>query len=380
MQLNNLTGFTYAALAGRSAMRMNRVSMKKPYRLNLAAILILLIAALLILSACSSEPPADTQLEAVASPTTAAVELDVCLSSTNMNRAGVDYAQKKGLFAKHGLDVNLIGVEGGPDATRALLSGQVDICQIAGPAVVNADLAGAELAIIAGIINRQLYSLMVGPEINSAADLKGKSLAVSEPGSSSDTILRFGLESLGLDPDNDVTILSIGGNSARVAAMEAGSVVGTMVSVPQSGLAKALGFSALLDPDDMNLPHQHTAVVVRKPFLEENRETVTSFIKALSEATFLMRQDREGTLDLMSGVLLLDPEQDSAILDEAYDVIILENMDERLGINRDGVQRLIDVARLENPNALDLSVDDIVDESILNSLEEAGFYDLLGEQ
>ncbi len=379
MHLNNLTGFTHTTLARGLTIRINRVSMKKPFRVNLAAIWLLLIAVLLILSACGSELPADTQLEAVASPTTAIVELDICLSSTNMNRAGVDYAQHKGLFAKYDLDVNLIGVEGGPDAARALLSGQVDICQIAGPAVVNADLAGAELAIIAGIINQQLYSLMVVPEIKSAEDLKGKSLAVSEPGSSSDSILRFGLESLGLDPDNDVTILSIGGNSARVAAMEAGSVVGTMVSVPESGRAKAMGFSALLDPDDMNLPHQHTAVVVRKPFLEENRETVTNFIKALSEATFLMRQDREGTLDLMSGVLLLDPEQDSAILDEAYDVIILENMNERLGINRDGVQRLIDVGRLENPNALDLSVDDIVDESILQSLEETGFFALLGK-
>lgn len=378
MRLNNLLGFTRIILVGRSTIRINKAS-KKQFRVNLAAILILLIAALLIISACSSLSTTESQVGAVVSPEAALVALDVCAPPISMSGAGTFYAQQEGLFANNGVDVNIITVEGGSDAARVLMSKQVDICIISGPAVVNANLAGAELSIIAGVINRQVYSLMVAPEIKTAEDLKGKSLAISKPGSGSDAILRFGLDSLGLDPDNDVTILNIGGVPARVAAMEAGSVAGTVVTAPLSGLAKELGFSVLLAPEDMNLPYQHTAIVVRKPFLEENRQTVTNFVKALSEATFLMKQDRQGTVDLVTDLLLLDPEQDSAVINEAYEVIVLENMDERMWVNRDGIQRLIGEGSAENPNALDLSVDDIVDESIIQSLEETGFFALLGE-
>lgn len=329
---------------------------------------LLLISFVTLLNGCSSQPSAVEM-----------IPLDVCLSSTNMNRASADYALDKGLFAKYGLDVHLVGIDGGPNATRALLSKQMDLCHISGPAVVNAALAGADLAVIGGIINRQLYSFMVTPDIETAADLKGKSLAVSEPGSASDSILRLALQSLGLEPDKDVTIVSIGGNAARLAALEARSVAGTMISVPESGRAKALGLKALLDPNDLEVPYQHTAVVLNKAFLEENRPTVTNYIKALSEATFLMKQDREGTLDLMSGILLFDPEADRDVLDEAFDVIILENMDERLPVNRAGIQWLIEAGSLENPGAIELAVDDIVDESITKSLAETGYFDQLGK-
>jgi NitT/TauT family transport system substrate-binding protein len=329
------------------------------------------------LTACGNQVPANPQQDLT--PSADLVPLNVCLSFTNMNRAGTDYAQANGIFAKYGLDVNVNAVDGGPDAVRALLSGAMDICQIGGPAVVNAELAGSDLVITGGIINRQLYSFMVTPDIQTAEDLKGKSLAVSEPGSSSDSILRYGLEQLGLDPEADVTIVSVGNNAARVAAMEAGSVAGTMISVPQSGRAKGLGFKALLNPDDMQLPHLHTAVVVRQEYLEENRETIIDYMKALSEATYQIKQDQQGTIDLMSEVLLLDPTEDSDILNEAYDVIVLDTLDERLPINREGVQRLIEEGKLENPNALDLTVDDIVDESILQSLEASGFFDQLGQ-
>lgn len=368
MNINNLSEFASGKKAGFLTLPMSGTSNNRPSRSSLAAGLIFLLSALSILSACAEIAPPETP-----------VAVDVCLAATSMNNAGIHYAQEKGLFAKHGLDANVVIVEGGPDAARALLSDQVDICTIAGPAVVNADLAGADMVIIGGIINRQLYSLMVLPEIQSAADLVGTSLAVSEPGSGSDSVLRFGLESLGLDPENDVSIVSVGGTSARVAAMEAGSVAGTVVNAPQSGRAKALGFSVLLAPEDMDLPYQHNSVVVSKEFLEENRPVVVSFIKALSEATFLMKQDRQGTLDLMSGVLLLDPEQDKALLDEAYEVIVLENMDERLPVNRAGVEQQIESGRQDNPTAVELSVDDVVDESIVNALQEEGFFDQLGE-
>lgn len=344
---------------------------------NGVVILLLTLIILLLLAACANETPENTQMEI--SPASTPVPLQVCTSSSTINGAAAHYASANGIFDKYGLDVQLLGVDGGPDAVRALLSGQMDLCQISGPAVINANLVGADLAIIGGIINQQLYSLMVTPDIKTAADLKGKSLAVSEPGSASDSILKFGLQQLGLDPNQDVIIVSVGNRAARIAAMEAGSVAGTVVAAPESGRAKTLGFKAMLTPEDMQVPHQHTAVVVRKEYLSENPEIATNFIKAISEAIYLMKRDRQGTVELMTDVLLLDPVEDRDVIDEAYEVVILETMDERLPVNRDGVQLLIENGRQENPNALDLTVDDIVDERIIQELTESGFFDQLGK-
>lgn len=309
--------------------------------------------------------------------TAAPASIDVCVSSSNINRAVADYAQKRGLFAKQGLDVNLIDVSGGSAAATALLSGEVDFCHMAGPAVVNADLAGAELRIIGGIVNRSLYSLMVAPEIQSAANLLGKNLAVSDPGTGSDAVLRFALDSLGMDPDKDVVILSVGGSGQRLAALESGSIAGTVVTPPNSGRAKEMGFSILLGPDEINMPHQHTAIVVPQALLDERRQTAVRYVMAISEAISMMKHDREGTVETVIETLLLDPEKDAAIVEDMYDEVIVRYLDKELAPSREGVQRHIETGRRENPNALDLSVDDIVDGSILRELQDSGFFEAL---
>ncbi len=336
---------------------------------NAWCLTILLLAALFT-SACSAGIPGSERAPA-------AVEresIDVCISASSISRVIADYAQKRDLFAKQGLDVNLIDVAGGSSAATALLSGEVDLCQIAGPAVVNADLAGAELRIIGGIVNRSLYSLMVAPDIRSAEDLVGKKVAVSDHGTGSDAVLRFALASLGMDADEDVTIVGVGNSGQRLAALESGSIAGTVVTPPNSGRAKEMGFSILLGPDEIGMPHQHTAIVTSQALLDERRETAVGFVMALSEAIYGMQHDREGTVETIIETMLLDPEKDRAVVEDMYDEVVLHYLNQRLTPTREGVQRHIEAGRSENPNALDLAVDDIIDESILRELQESGFF------
>src|SRR5262245_61742895 len=87
-------------------------------------------------------------------------------------------AKETGIFEKNGLDVQLIYFTGGTTAVLALVSGEVPICQVAGPAILNSALGGADIVMVAGGATSLDYWLMSRPEIKNAEQLKGGSVAV----------------------------------------------------------------------------------------------------------------------------------------------------------------------------------------------------------
>ena len=303
----------------------------------------------------------------------AVTPLRVCYSSNSATQSVMLYAYEQGIFQEYGLAVELIYIEGGSTATAALIAGAVDVCQIAGASVINGVVAGADLALIAGLFNTYPYSLMVRPEITTGADLKGQALAISDPGGSSDVAIRAALLSLGLQPDADVTILSIGGQSARLAAMESGAVVGTVVSVPETATARAAGYQELVDMSALNIPFQHTALATTRPFLAENKETTTRFLQATLTAIARMKQDQAGVTAVLAQYLSLDPDKDAMALAEAYTNLIGRYLPALPYPTLEGIQMQLDALVAENPAAATVKAADVVDTTLLQALEASGF-------
>ena len=119
--------------------------------------------------------------------------------------------KEAGLFEKNGLDVIMIYLDGGSRATQAMMSGDLPIAQVGGNAPVVAKLRGADITLIAGLLNVLAYSMVVSPEIKKPEDLRGKKLTVSRFGSNSDYATRKILLKWGLRPDVDVAVLQIPG-------------------------------------------------------------------------------------------------------------------------------------------------------------------------
>ena len=92
-------------------------------------------------------------------------------------------AERAGLFKKYQLDAQLIYMPGGSLLVQTLLSGDVGVASLAPPSAVSAWAKGAELAIVAGGIERALNVLMVNPKIKRVEELKGKRVAISRFGS-----------------------------------------------------------------------------------------------------------------------------------------------------------------------------------------------------
>jgi NitT/TauT family transport system substrate-binding protein len=215
---------------------------------------------------------------------------------------------------------------------------------------------------------------MVTPEIQSAADLKGKRLAISQVGGSSDFAMRAAVKQLGLDPDTDVTIVSVGGQGERLAAMLAGQVDGTLVSVPETAKARDSGFHELLDMSTLNTPYQHTAIVARNDLLEQDRPTAERFMKAIAEAAWAMKHDRAGTLEVLAKHLLYDPVSDRAALDETYDNLIMKYLQTVPYPTLAGIQQAIEELAAENPQAAGLKAEAATDSTLVGDLEKSGFF------
>ena len=189
---------------------------------------------------------------AVAALTTSAQlwskDINIAYSTIGANNTVVWVARDMGFFKKHGLDAQVLYVQGGGILIQGMLNGNIPISITGGSQAIVSNLAGTDLLLFSTFHSAAgPRYLGVAKDIQNAAQLKGKKLAVSRFGSSSDFILRFALRKAGLDPEKDVAILQIGNSPDRLAAMRNGQISGTMLTVEDRWAAEKFGFRTLLD-------------------------------------------------------------------------------------------------------------------------------------
>ena len=287
------------------------------------------------------------------------------------------YAYENGFFQKYGLDVEILATGSGTNAATAMIAGEFPICQLAGPAVINAVVAGEDLVYIAEYFNVYLFSLMVSPEVEKAEDLMGKALAITEPGSANDTAIRAAIRFLGLKPDSDVTILSVGDEPERLAAMEAGQVAGALFTPPTTQKLRERGYWELLDLSTIGEAYARQGIATKREFIQSHRSTVVNFMKAIVEAIARMMDDPEGTKNILSKYLELDTVRDSGALEEAYQKIIIAYLREKPYPTLASIKTGLAEIEPQNPGVANIKPDQVIDETILEEIEKAGFFDSL---
>ena len=172
----------------------------------------------------------------------------------------------------------------------ALLSRETPISQMGGSAIVSASLRGADAVMIAGGIVTADAWLMSRPEIKTAEQLKGGSIAISVFGGTADSFTRIALKRLGLTPVKDVAIVQIGGLPERLSALETGKVQATILFMPDVFIAQKKGFYTLVH---VSLPYQTTSVATTRRFIRESPDTVRRYVKSHIEAVHRIKTDRE---------------------------------------------------------------------------------------
>ncbi|HEY7063639.1 MAG TPA: ABC transporter substrate-binding protein [Chloroflexota bacterium] len=223
-----------------------------------------------------------------------------------------------GLFRQHGVEVVLTQE---PDrvALDALLAGQRDVVVGNGAAALTAAAGGADLRLVAGLLNAFPYRLLVDPTIEAAADLRGGRLGVGRPGSASEVATRLALRALDLEPGKDVQFLQVSAAEERRAALENGAIQGAAVVPPESVFLERLEFHSLLDFGVTGAMGPSRQVIVTPRLIREQPALVQRVVDTLVEAAALAKRDPGLARRVLAEYLRVD---DAAALDATYDLFV----------------------------------------------------------
>src|SRR5437879_23751 len=117
------------------------------------------------------------------------------------------YDQENGFFKDEGLELQMLVIRAGQVGVASLMSGEVDIITHAGTGLAAA-IRGLPIKIISVDGDRPSHELLVLPMIRTPADLKGKSIGLGSVEGTGGIVMRRILQAKGLNPDNDVTLIS----------------------------------------------------------------------------------------------------------------------------------------------------------------------------
>lgn len=345
---------------------VRRMSLSQRSRLLLAGLLCLSLSACVVAPVATVQPAAPVLLS-----------LPVCTSSLDATQLALPFAEATGLDRDYGLDLESTAVSNGPTAATALLAGDFDICQIAGPAVVSAVAAGGDLVIVAGLFNRQPYYLVTRQDVDSPADLVGQAIGIGGPGTATDAAARAALAHFGLRPEEDVALLGIGGPSARLAALLSDQIAGTILAPPEAMLAMAEGAKLLLDFAELDAAYQHIAIVTTRHFLAEHPDIVAAYVQTAAAAVAQMQNDKDLTLKVMAEYLGLDSLTHAKAMELTYDLLIRDQMKVDLTPSLAGVQAIVQDLQKDNAQIAVLTPEDVVDLTIVTELVNSGFFESL---
>ena len=147
--------------------------------------------------------------------------------------------------------------------------------------------------------------------IRSVGELKGKKIAVSSFGTSSDLITRKILERHGLNPARDTVILALGQASVQLTALQTGAVDATVLSTSENVLAERAGASRLAESAKF-IEMPLAGLVVTQNKIDTNRDGVKRMVKATLKGLMLLHHNRQEAVDIATAWMRLDPEYSAA--------------------------------------------------------------------
>jgi NitT/TauT family transport system substrate-binding protein len=272
-------------------------------------------------------------------------------------------ADAGGIYAAHGLKVEIINMSGGSHGAQELAAGHIDVMHVGLSSVVRLNRAGADLRFIASLSNVIRFTFFSAPATRTAADLKGGTVGVSTFGSESDATVTLALQRLGLTRA-DVTLKEYGGGMKRIAAVQSGEIKATAVNEPVTSIARERGLYPLVDLVAEHIPWLFSGVVVKKDFLDAHRDTLKQFLLATVEGNYLALSDATRAKEVLARETKT---ADAKVLDISY-----EDFRQQSPANLAPVRAGADNIIAQFPAEVSRRVEDYVDASLLEELKADG--------
>ena len=293
----------------------------------------------------------------------------LAFGSTGPNLTTFWLAREAGLYKQYGLDVDVVFFRGSTIAINALATKDAHFGAFGASSAVLARMGGLDTVLVATAAPGLLFYLVTKKEIKSAADLKGKRIGASRPGTDSDLAARVAAQQLGLG-EKDIQVIAMGTDNERLAAMSQGVVDATVVTVGGYVAAQKLGFHSILDLSQANIPYEAASMITTRSLIKENPEMVRRFIRGFVAAIQYAQTHREATLKVLSKYMRTT---DADILNASYDQYVGRVIPRVPYVSEKGLQAVIDFIRQRNPQAANVKPQDVMDNRFIKELDDSGF-------
>jgi NitT/TauT family transport system substrate-binding protein len=275
-----------------------------------------------------------------------------------------------GLYKEEGLDVDTMYIASSPIAAKATLAGEVVISAQNSQVIADSGLQGADLVAIGATVNIVPFYVMAGPEINSIADLKGKTVGVSRFGAATDFGMRMFLAKHGLTAHRDVAFIQIGGMPEIATALSKKIIAAAPMSYPMVYVAEQSGAKVLANLAKDEIPFVHLTLTTTKRFLKDKRPQVKAFLRAYGKAMhFLYNRQSESLAIFAKYTKIKDQKMLEGSLKYGY-----EFMEKVPFVKRAGFQVTLDEIARTNPKAKQAKPEQFFDNSLIQELVDEGFF------
>lgn len=308
-------------------------------------------------------------LNLLATSAPAQERMRIAWAGATPTNAPIWVVEERKLLAKHGLTGEIISISASPIAMQALMSGELDVTVTSVTSVVPSRSGGADTVMILGMVPSFPDYIVTVPTITTVDQLKGKSGGVNRLGSTSDLGIRLALRRLGIDPDKDARIFSIGAAPERFAALSKGVIQFTTISEPFVREAERLGFRQLVSLNSLKIPFWFNAVLSREAIIKARRPALLRLTRAMMEAVHFIKTQKEATKAILAKKMRIS---DNESLERAYRDFA-PMYPENLAMTPDGVKTLLDDLAPKNPKLANADPKSFIDNSLVQEVEATGF-------
>lgn len=210
-------------------------------------------------------------------------------------------AQEKGIYEKHGLEVELVHIADSSIPVRSLIAGDLDISQAGMSETLAAVDKGAGLKTIGGVHTGLHYAFYVNPKsgIDDVTDLVGKKVGISSPGSLPHVVVTALMRQAGMTDDQirQVQWVSLKGSSARINGILSNAIDATVSNYDPKAAhdenAEILFVVSRKLPEYVMTPWD-----VSDETLKDRRDVLKRFVRAELEAVRWIWENEKGALDV----------------------------------------------------------------------------------
>jgi len=294
-------------------------------------------------------------------------------SITSESMTAMWVARERGLFKKHGLEMQYVVIPRSPLAVAALIAGEIDAAIIGPGHLISAGSTGADLIGVANFFQKLDYRLNARPEIKKPEDLRGKRIAISGPGSTSHLVTLLALQGLNTDAAQaKITLLTIPGTEMnRRLAMESGGVDATALRGAIGDLYGAKGFNVLYNLKAAGVTLPQTVLATTRRTAATKPQVIDAYLKTMIDAIAVTVDPayKDGVVRTIATNLRLSNLADA---EEAYHAVV--GAVERVPYsNLESMNRLHRLLIQVNPKVADVKVESVIDNSFISKLESSGY-------